>query len=83
MEQREKEIGRSECFREIVYTTNALEGLDGQLRKVTKNRPVFPNDQALTKILYLAIQIDLIQASAFGKPSADACVHSNIISEAH
>jgi putative transposase len=40
----------------LIYTTNALEGLHRQLRKVTKNRTVFPTDEALTKILYLAIQ---------------------------
>ena len=45
-----------EHIRRIIYTTNALEGLHRQLRKVTKNRSVFPNDDALTKILYLAIQ---------------------------
>jgi transposase-like protein len=38
--------------RKIIDTT----GLHRQLRKVTKNRSVFPNDEALTKILYLAIQ---------------------------
>ena len=45
-----------EHIRKIIYTTNALEGLHRQLRTVTKNRSVFPNDEALTKILYLAIQ---------------------------
>ena len=45
-----------EHIRKIIYTTNPLEGLHRQLRKVTKNRTVFPNDEALTKILYLAIQ---------------------------
>ena len=45
-----------EHIRKIIYTTNAVEGLHRQLRKVTKNRSVFPNDEALTKILYLAIQ---------------------------
>lgn len=45
-----------EHIRKIIYTTNAVEGLHRQLRKVTKNRSVFPNDDALTKILFLAIQ---------------------------
>ena len=45
-----------EHIRKIIYTTNAVEGLHRQLRKVTKNRSVFPNDEALTKILFLAIQ---------------------------
>jgi len=34
----------------------SLQGLHRQLCKVTKNRSVFPNDEAMTKILYLAIQ---------------------------
>jgi len=38
-----------EHIRKLIYTTNALEGLHRQLRKVTKNRTLFPNDEALTK----------------------------------
>jgi len=34
----------SKNIRKIIYTTHALEGLHRQLRKVTKNRSVFPND---------------------------------------
>jgi transposase-like protein len=45
-----------EQIRKIIYTTNAVEGLHRQLRKVTKNRSVFPNDEALIKILFLSIQ---------------------------
>lgn len=41
-------------LRTIVYTTNAVESLHRQFRKVTKNRSIFPNDMALIKILYLA-----------------------------
>ena len=40
-------------IRKIIYTTNIVEGLHRQLRKVTKNKSLFPNDQALTKMLYL------------------------------
>ena len=40
----------------MIYTTNAVEALHRQFRKVTKNRAVFPNDEALTKLLYLAIR---------------------------
>lgn len=43
-----------EAIRRIIYTTNAVEGLHRQFRKVTKNRSVFPNDDALQKMLYLA-----------------------------
>lgn len=40
--------------RRIIYTTNALEGFNRQLRKATKTKTVFPNDDALKKSLYLA-----------------------------
>ena len=42
-------------IRKIIYTTNAIESLNSQLRKVTKNKRVFPNDQSVFKILYLTI----------------------------
>lgn len=45
-----------EPLRRLIYTTNAVEALHRQFRKVTKNRSVFPNDQSLTKLLYLAIR---------------------------
>jgi len=43
-------------IRTIMYTTNIIEGFHRQLRKVTKNKTMFPSDQALEKILYLASQ---------------------------
>src|SRR3989344_6207660 len=43
-----------ESVRRIIYTTNAVESLHRQFRKVTKNRSLFPNDEALLKILFLA-----------------------------
>ena len=43
-------------LRKIVYTTNAIESLNAQLRKNTSNRKVFPNDDAVIKILYLNIR---------------------------
>ena len=39
-----------------MYTTNIIEGLHRQFRKVTKTKTVFPSDQSLEKILYLASQ---------------------------
>lgn len=42
-------------LRKVVYTTNAIESLNYQLRKVTKNRGHFPNDEAAVKLLWLAI----------------------------
>ena len=41
-------------IRKIIYTTNTIEGLHRQFRKVTKTKAVFPNDDALRKMLYLA-----------------------------
>ncbi len=40
--------------RRIIYTTNIIEGLNRQFRKITKNKPSFTNDDSLRKILYLA-----------------------------
>jgi len=37
-----------------MYTTNVIESLNRQYRKVTKNKTVFPTDDSLMKILYLA-----------------------------
>jgi putative transposase len=43
-------------LRKIIYTTNAIESLNYQLRKVIKNRGHFPNDDAAIKLLWLAIR---------------------------
>ena len=42
-------------LRRIIYTTNAIESLNYQLRKIIKNRGHFPSDQAAVKLLWLAI----------------------------
>jgi len=42
-------------IRKVIYTTNAIESLNMSLRKVTKNRGSFPNDAAMFKLLYLAL----------------------------
>ena len=42
--------------RRIIYTTNAIESLNYQLRKIIKNRGHFPNDTAVVKLLWLAIR---------------------------
>ena len=41
--------------RRLIYTTNAIEGFNRQLRKVTKAKSVFPTDDSLLKMLYLAM----------------------------
>jgi transposase-like protein len=43
-------------IRRAIYTTNAIESMNYQLRKVTKNRSTFSTDDALFKILYLAVR---------------------------
>ena len=41
-------------IRRLIYTTNIVEGLHRQIRKVTKNKAVFPNDDALIKLIFMA-----------------------------
>jgi transposase-like protein len=43
-------------IRHAIYTTNAVESMHYQLRNVIKNRSLFPTDDAILKILYLAIR---------------------------
>ncbi len=43
-------------IRRVIYTTNAIESTNMSLRKVTKSRGSFPNDEAALKLLYLALQ---------------------------
>jgi len=45
-----------EEVRKIIYTTNIIEGLHRQYRKVTKSKTMFPSDGSLEKMLYLASQ---------------------------
>jgi putative transposase len=42
-------------LRRVIYTTNSIESLNFQLRKIIKNRGHFPNDDAVVKLLWLAI----------------------------
>ena len=41
-------------IRRVIYTTNIVEGYHRQVRKVTKTKGVFPNDDAIFKLVYLA-----------------------------
>ena len=43
-------------IRKVIYTTNAIESVNMGLRKITKNRGAFPNDEALLKLFYLALR---------------------------
>jgi len=44
-------------IRKVIYTTNTIESMNRSLRKVTKNRGLFPNDEAILKLLYLAMKL--------------------------
>jgi putative transposase len=44
------------AIRKVIYTTNAIESIQAQLRKVTRNRGAFPSPEAVRKVLYLAIE---------------------------
>ena len=43
-------------IRKVIYTTNAIESLNASLRKLTRNRRIFPNDDSVFKAMYLAIR---------------------------
>ena len=43
-------------IRKVIYTTNAIESLNSVIRKSTRNRKVFPDDQSAIKVVYLAMQ---------------------------
>ncbi len=49
-----------QAIRKMIYTTNAIENLNRQFRKVTKTTTVFPHDESLLKLLWLA-QADMSQ----------------------
>jgi len=53
-------FGYPEPIRKMIYTTNAIENLNRQFRKVTKTTTVFPHNEALIKLLWLA-QADISQ----------------------
>ena len=42
-------------IRKVIYTTNAIESLNASLRKISKTRRAFPNDEAILKLLYLSL----------------------------
>lgn len=43
-------------IRRVIYMTNTTESLNMTLRKVTKNRSLFPNDETVSKLMYLALR---------------------------
>jgi len=46
----------SSAVRRVLYTTNAIESLNSQYRRINAGRPVFPSEEALKKALFLATQ---------------------------
>ena len=42
-------------IRKVIYTTNAIESIQSQLRRVTRQRGAFPTPESVKKVLYLAI----------------------------
>lgn len=62
--------------RTIIYTTNTIEGFNRQLRKVTKSKAVFPSDDSLLKMLYLAM-IDITKKWT-GKRKDWAIIHAQL-----
>jgi putative transposase len=49
-------FGFPEEIRRAIYTTNTIESLNMTLRKIIKNRSLFPNDEAVYKLMYLALK---------------------------
>lgn len=45
-------------LRKLIYTTNPIESLNARFRKATKNKRVFPNDNSVFKLLFLALESD-------------------------
>lgn len=70
-----------EEVRKLIYTTNAIEGFNRQLRKVTKSKSVFPTDDSLLKMLYLAHNQEMDwQAAGLGQNSFTA---GNLLCRSH
>ena len=49
-------FGYPPAIRKVIYTTNAIESINRQLRKTLKTRGALPSDEAVRKLLYLALQ---------------------------
>lgn len=45
-----------DAIRKVIYTTNPIEGVHRQIRKVTKTKGAFSSEQALLKLIYLIIK---------------------------
>ena len=65
-----------EKLRRLIYTTNAIEGFNRQLRKMTKAKAVFPTDDSLLKMLYLAM-LDIMKKWT-GRRQDWAVIHAQL-----
>lgn len=61
-------------IRKMIYTTNAIESLQMQVRKVIKNRGHFPNDEAAAKLIYLALR-NIVRKWKLTRPMWQAAKH--------
>ena len=43
-------------IRRVIYTTNAIESINRQIRKIINNKGVFPDDKSILKIVFLALK---------------------------
>jgi putative transposase len=66
-------------IRRVLYTTNVLENLHRQLRKIIKTRGLFPTDEAATKLLWLALRNITLKWAAPAKAWCDAMNHFAIL----
>jgi putative transposase len=69
--------------RRVIYTTNAIEALHRQLRKVIKNRGAFPSDEALLKVVYLAVRDTMKSwqrpSTYWGKARVQLAIHFGLV----
>ena len=68
--------------RRLIYTTNAIEGFNHQLRKVTKAKSVFPTHDSPLKMLYLAM-MDLTKKGSGRRQACDPRPHGCFFPPAH
>ena len=66
-------------IRRVLYTTNALENVHRQLRKIIKTRGLFPSDEAATKLLWLALRNITLKWVASSKSWLEATNHFVIL----
>lgn len=64
-------------LRKLIYTTNAIEGFNRQIRKVTKAKSVFPTDDSLFKMLYLAMKD--ITKKWTGRRQDWSCIYAQLV----